>query len=59
MDYETEFVNQFCNQLALRDQGFRDMIAWYIFQDHRPGTLLERFSADAKKFWEYQKLFVV
>jgi hypothetical protein len=33
------------------------MHAFYLFSDKRPGTVRERFEADAKNFWEYEKMF--
>lgn len=57
MDYATTFVNEFCNQLAFTQKGIRNMHSWYLFSDKRPGTIRERFEADAKKFFEYQNLF--
>ena len=57
MDYETEFVSQFCTQLAINDRGLRGMYAFYIFEDKRPGSVTDRFKMDAEKFWEYQKMF--
>lgn len=57
MDYATTFVNEFVNQLTLTRKGIRNMHSWYLFSDKRPGTIRERFEADAKEFFEYQNLF--
>jgi len=57
MDYATEFVNQFVTQLAIKERGLRNMHAYYLFHDTREGSIEERFTADAREFWEYQKLF--
>lgn len=57
MDYATTFVNEFVNQLAITQKGMRNMHSFYLFSDKRPGTIRERFEADAKKFFEYQNLF--
>lgn len=56
MDYATEFVNAFVNQLAITQRGVQRMRAWYIFSDTRPGTVTERFERDAAEFWEYEKM---
>ena len=57
MDYATAFVNEFCNQLARMEHGRRGMISWYLFHDKRPGTVIERFEADAAQHAEFMKLF--
>ena len=57
MDYATTFVDQFCDQLAINERGLRNMHSFYLWVDKRPGTILERFELDARRFWEYQKLF--
>ena len=57
IDYETEFANEFCNQIAIMDRGVAGMKAFYHFEDKRPGTVVERFTADAKTFNEVNKLF--
>jgi hypothetical protein len=59
MDYATEFVNQFCTQLAIRDKGLRNMHAFYLWGDKRDGTVQERFEMDARDYFEYQKIFTV
>ena len=59
MDYSTTFFNEFCNQLALVEHRRRGMIAYYLFSDKRPGTVLERFEADAKQHAAYVALFKV
>ena len=51
MDYANEFVSQFCTQLALNEHRLHQMSAFYIFEDKRPGLMLDRFHADAEKFW--------
>ena len=58
MDYKyaTTFLNEFCNQLAITHKGIRNMHSFYLFSDHRPGSVQERFEQDAKEFFEYQKL---
>lgn len=56
MDYATTFLNEFCNQLAINQRGIRNMHSFYLFSDHRPGTVQERFEQDAKEFFEHQKL---
>jgi hypothetical protein len=55
-DYATTFVNEFCNQLAINERGLRSMHAFYNFEDKRPGTLLERWHADAEKFFEVHRM---
>ena len=57
MDYDTKLVNQFVNQLALNERGLRGMHAFYVFEDKRPGTVVERFTEDAQKFWEVHSMF--
>lgn len=57
MDYSTTFFNEFCNQLALVDHRKRGMIAYYLFDDKRPGTVLERFTQDAAQHAQFTKLF--
>lgn len=57
MDYATEFVNAFVNQLAITQRGVQRMRAWYIFSDTRPGTVSERFERDARDYFEYEKMF--
>jgi hypothetical protein len=57
MDYATAFVHEFCLQLARAERGLRHMHAFYVFSDKRPGTVRERFEADAKQHAEYTKLF--
>jgi hypothetical protein len=57
MDYASEFVDQFCNQLAINEKGLQRMMAWYVFEDKRPETVTENFEADAKRFWDYEKMF--
>jgi hypothetical protein len=52
MDYATEFTNQFCTQLALNERGLRHMHAFYVFEDKREGSLVDRYTRDAAKFWE-------
>jgi hypothetical protein len=59
MDYATAFVHEFTNQLALVEHRRRSMIAYYLFDDKRPGTVIERFEADAAQHAAYTKLFVV
>ena len=54
--YATLFVSEFCNQLAINHRGIRNMHSFYLFSDHRPGTVRERFEQDAKEFFEHQKL---
>ena len=53
----TAFVSLFCDRVALQYAGLRQMYAFYLFQDKRPGTLEENFIADAKSFDEYRRLF--
>ena len=55
----TLFVSVFCTQLARRSHMLRQMAAWYLFEDHREGTICELFNQDAADFAAYQKLFVV
>lgn len=57
MDYATEFVNQFCNKLAILARAYRSVSSWYVFEDKRPGTIEERFTLDAADHAAYQKLF--
>ncbi len=57
MDYETALVNEFCNQIAKMQHGFRAMSSWYIFSDKRPGSLTNRFNHDAADHADYMKLF--
>ena len=59
MDATTAFVHEFCNQVAKMDAGLKQMKAFYIFEDKRPGSLEERFLGDAREFGEYQKMFQV
>ena len=55
----TTFVSMFCVQLARRNHMLRQMAAWYLFQDRRPGSIVDRFNQDARDFAEYQRLFTV
>lgn len=55
--YAEVFITEFCNQLAITHKGMREMHSFYLFSDKRPGTIRERFEADAKEFFEYQNLF--
>ena len=57
IDYETELANEFCNQIATMDRGVRGMKSFYLFEDKRPGTIVERFTEDARLFNEVNKLF--
>lgn len=57
MDYIHTFVSEFCNQLASTHKGIRNMRAWYMFSDRRPGTVTELFELDAKNYFEYEKMF--
>lgn len=57
MDYATAFVSEFCNQLAINERGLRQMCAWYIFEDDRPGTVVERFEQDARVWFQWSKMF--
>lgn len=59
MDPTTAFVNVFCTQLALRYHLLRQMTAWYQYEDHRPGSVMERFDADAAEYVAYTNLFRV
>ena len=59
MDPTTAFVNVFCTQLALRYHLLRQMMAWYLFEDHRPGTVVERFDFDARDYMAYTNMFRV
>ena len=59
MDPITAFVNVFCTQLALRYHLLRQMTSWYQYEDHRPGTLIERFNHDAEDFAAYTNMFRV
>ena len=59
MDIETAFVHQFCNKVAKMADGYREMRAYYIFWDKRPGTPTERFAKDADDHAEYVKMFTV
>jgi hypothetical protein len=56
MKYLEIMVNEFCNQLAINQRGIRNMHSYYVFSDHRTGTVRERFERDAAEFFEYQKL---
>ena len=56
MDYSTTFFNEFCNQLANNERGVETDASFYVFQDKRPGTLLENWEADAKKFMEVHRM---
>ena len=56
MDYNTEFVNHFCTQLAINDKGLRHMHAFYLFHDKREGSVIERFTQDAAKFWSVHSM---
>lgn len=56
MDYTHTLVSEFCDQLAFTQKGIRNMHSFYLFSDKRPRTIQERFEADAKEFFEYQKL---
>ena len=56
MDYSTTFFNEFCLQLHKMERGLRQMHSFYVFQDKRPGTLLENWEADAKKFMEVHRM---
>ena len=56
MDYQCAFLSEFCNQLANNERGLRNMHSFYNFEDKRPGTLLERFALDAKKFFDVHKI---
>jgi hypothetical protein len=57
MDAPTEFVNQFCHKVAQMAKGYRQMAAWYVFHDTRPGDLKTRFETDAADHMAYTKLF--
>jgi hypothetical protein len=57
MDYETLFVSEFCNQLEDMRRRGRQAHEFYLFQDKRPGSVVERFQKDAAEFADYQKLF--
>lgn len=60
MDESTKiflFVNEFCNRLAIVDKGVREMRGWYVFEDKRPGSIVERFNADAQSWGRYTKMF--
>ena len=57
MDPATAFVNVFCTQLAKRYHLLRQMTAWYEYEDHRPGTVVERFDRDAKDYMDFQRMF--
>ena len=57
MDYSTAFFHEFCNQLALVEHRKRGMIAYYLFDDKRPGTVIERFTLDAAQHAQFTKLF--
>lgn len=59
MDRTTLFVNEFCNQLAKMDHNLQKMVSWYLFSDNRPGTIAEKFKADADEYSEYVKMFQV
>lgn len=62
MDEQTKiliFVNEFCNRLDQTARGIRHMHDWYLFSDKRPGSIRDRFEADAKDYYKYQKLFQV
>ena len=50
------FVNEFVNQIALANRGLRRMHEFYLWHDKRPGTIDERFTADAKLWSEMQRL---
>lgn len=51
-----ELVNQFCNQMAQIEKNRKAMHSFYLFGDKRPGTILERFDADAKDWVEFTNL---
>ena len=56
MEYQSAFLSEFCNQLANNERGLRNMHSFYNFEDKRPGTLLENWEADAKKFMEVHRM---
>jgi hypothetical protein len=51
------FVSNFCSQLAKMDRPTWEMSSFYLFSDKRPGGIIERFEADAKREWDYQKMY--
>lgn len=53
------FITEFCNQMTKVYHGIRDIHSWYIFQDRRPGSILDRFNQDAASWAEYSKMFQV
>lgn len=54
---DTDFVSAFCIRLAEMDRQTRLLFAYYVFSDKRPGSVIERFRADAKEFDEHRRLF--
>jgi hypothetical protein len=59
MDPVTLFVNEFCNRLATIHKGMRQLQAYYVFSDKRPGSITERYTADAEDHMEFSKLLGV
>jgi len=57
MDNESVFVSMVCDQVAKIEKNMREMRAFYIFSDTRPGTDTERLTKDADDWVAYQKLF--
>ena len=59
MDEATQihlFVTEFVNQMARMHKGIIEMRSWYIFTDKRPGTILVRLDADAKRYNDYERM---
>ena len=59
MDMETEFVNQFCHRMAAVNHVLAEMRAFYIFEDQRPGTPVDRINQDSIDFASYRRMFTV
>jgi hypothetical protein len=57
--YANIFVNEFCNRLEKTRKALRDMHSFYLWDDKRPGSVIERFETDASEWGEYQKMFKV
>jgi hypothetical protein len=45
----TDFMSAICDQAAIAHKKLRRLNIFYLFQDKRPGTLMERIDRDADR----------
>ena len=56
-DYDFQLVNHFCHRMDSINHVMGEMRSFYIFEDKRPGSPVDRINQDSLDFATYERMF--